>query len=92
MYKIFGRYGLIRQVRMGNTKATKGTAFVVYHDVAEAKAAMDALVGFNVEQRYLVVLYFHPSKKKAADDLEKKRQEVEELRQQFRLVEESRRS
>lgn len=86
MYKIFGRYGRIRQIRMGNGKETKGTAFVIYMNLAEAKAAMEALTGFNVEQRYLSVLYFHPSKKKAALDLEKKRQEIEELRQQYNML------
>jgi RNA recognition motif-containing protein len=30
MYDIFGKYGPIRQIRLGNTNATRGTAFVVY--------------------------------------------------------------
>jgi len=86
LYKVFGKYGLIRQIRMGNAKNTKGSAFVVYHDVYEARSAMDALVGFSVDGRYLDLLYFHPSKKKVAVDLEKQRQEVEELRAQFQKV------
>lgn len=88
LYRIFGRYGKIRQVRLGNGKTTKGTAFVVYHEVSEARTAMDALAGFNVEGRYLVVYYFHPQKKRAAVEIEKQRQEVEELRARYRLVEE----
>jgi pre-mRNA branch site protein p14 len=90
LYRIFGRYGKIRQVRIGTTKETKGTAFVVYFDTTEAKAAMEALSGFNVESRYLTLLYFHPSRKKAAVDLEKKRQEVEDLRQQFQAAQQNR--
>src|SRR5690349_16204094 len=90
LYKIFGRYGVIRQIRLGNAKNTKGTAFVVFNDIAAARAAMEALAGFNVDQRYLVVLFFHPSRKKAATDLEQKRQEVEQLREQFRLAEQGR--
>merc|ERR1712113_885687 len=58
MYDIFGKFGSIRQIRKGNTQETKGTAFVVYDDVYDAKVAMDALSGFNVDGRYLVLLYF----------------------------------
>ena len=74
---------------MGNSKNTKGTAFVVYNDVAAAKSAMEALTGFSVEQRYLVVLYFHPSKKRAATDLVQKREEVEQLREQLRMAQQT---
>ncbi|WZN59089.1 subunit 6 of splicing factor 3B [Chloropicon roscoffensis] len=57
MYGIFGKYGAIRQIRLGETKATKGTAFVVYEDIFDAKNAVDHLSGFNVANRYLIVLY-----------------------------------
>ncbi|QDZ19717.1 RNA binding domain-containing protein [Chloropicon primus] len=57
MYEIFGKYGAIRQIRLGDTKATKGTAFVVYEDIFDAKNAVDHLSGFNVANRYLIVLY-----------------------------------
>src|SRR5215208_5157716 len=30
MYDIFGKYGAIRQMRVGNSSETKGTAFVIY--------------------------------------------------------------
>ncbi len=30
MYDIFGKYGAIRQIRIGDSKETRGTAFVVY--------------------------------------------------------------
>ena len=35
LYDLFGRYGAIRQIRKGNTKETRGTAFVVYEDIYE---------------------------------------------------------
>ena len=62
MYDIFGKHGAIRQVRLGQTKATRGTAYVVYEDVYDAKRALENLSGFNVANRYLIVLYFNPSK------------------------------
>ena len=58
LYDLFGRYGAIKQIRKGNTKETRGTAFVVYEDIHDAKAASDHLNGFNVCGRYLVVLYY----------------------------------
>ena len=47
-----------RQIRVGNTPETRGTAFVVYEDIFDAKNACDHLSGFNVCNRYLVVLYY----------------------------------
>ncbi|VEL42783.1 unnamed protein product [Protopolystoma xenopodis] len=58
MYDIFGKYGAIRQIRIGNTPETKGTALVVYEDIFDAKNACEHLSGFNVCNRYLVVLYY----------------------------------
>lgn len=49
MYEIFGKYGAIRQVRVGSTKETRGTAFVVYEDIYDAKNAVEHLSGFNVQ-------------------------------------------
>jgi pre-mRNA branch site protein p14 len=60
MYDIFGKYGAIRQIRVGNAPETKGTAFIVYEDIHDAKAACEHLSGFNVGGRYLVVLYYQP--------------------------------
>lgn len=69
MYDIFGKYGPIRQIRLyffifnnrGNTKETRGTAYVIYHDIYDAKNAVEHLSGFNVGGRYLVVLYYQHS-------------------------------
>lgn len=55
MYDIFGKYGAIRQIRLGNTGATRGSAFVVYEDIFQAKAACEGLNGFHVAGRYLIV-------------------------------------
>ncbi len=78
MYDIFGKYGAIRQIRVyvhiyslflssphhcrGTTPETRGTAFVVYEDIYDAKNACDHLSGFNVCNRYLVVLYYQATK------------------------------
>ena len=59
MYDIFGKYGALRQVRLGDRKDTKGTAFVVYEDIYDAKNAVEHLSGFNVANRYLIVLYYN---------------------------------
>ena len=46
----------------GNTNETRGTAYVVYEDIFDAKNACDHLSGFNVCNRYLIVLYYQPNK------------------------------
>lgn len=55
MYDIFGKFGAIRQIRLGNAPNTRGTAFVVYEDILDAKNALEHLSGFNVAGRYLIV-------------------------------------
>ncbi|KAK9382848.1 splicing factor 3B subunit 6-like protein [Kockiozyma suomiensis] len=62
LYDLFGRFGSIRQIRLGNAQGTKGTAFVVYDELQDAKTACDKLSGFNFQSRYLVVLYHQPDK------------------------------
>lgn len=57
MYDIFGKYGAIRQIRLGTSNSTRGTAYVVYEDIFEAKRACENLNGFQVAGRYLVVSY-----------------------------------
>ena len=47
-------YGVDSQIRQGIANNTKGTAFVVYEDVMDAKQACDKLNGFNFQNRYLV--------------------------------------
>lgn len=48
--------------RRGNAKETRGTAFVVYEDIFDAKTAVEHLSGFNVANRYLIVLYYQQAK------------------------------
>lgn len=62
LYDIFGKYGPIRQIRLGNTPSTRGSAFVVYDDVYDAKNALEQLSGFNVAGRYLICMYYKQSK------------------------------
>eukprot|EP00967_Tisochrysis_lutea_P042875 scaffold51623_cov22-Tisochrysis_lutea.AAC.2 len=56
---------------LGTTKETRGTAYVAYEDIYDAKTACDHLSGFNVANRYLIVLYYNPQRvnKKMAGQL-----------------------
>ncbi|CAA7038997.1 unnamed protein product [Microthlaspi erraticum] len=83
MYDIFGRYGGIRQVRMGCNKTTKGTAYVVYDDIRDAKEAVDHLSGFNVGNRYLIVTYHNPAQMTKKIDLNKKEEELAKLQEKY---------
>ncbi|EAA19623.1 Drosophila melanogaster RE19804p-related [Plasmodium yoelii yoelii] len=81
LYDIFGKYGTVRQIRKGNSEGTRGTSFVVYDDIYDAKNALDHLSGFNVAGRYLVILYYDPVKvqKKKEKELQEKLKNENEL-------------
>jgi RNA recognition motif-containing protein len=64
----------------GDKTDTRGTAFVVYEDIYDAKNAVDHLSGFNVCGRYLIVLYYQASKMQLKADNQKKRRELDELK------------
>lgn len=80
-----GKYGAVYQIRLGERgRDTKGTAFVVYEDIYDAKRAVDHLSGFNVGGRYLVVMYYQPAKFERRANAEEKKKELEELRRQVK--------
>uniref|UniRef100_A0A7S0BDS8 RRM domain-containing protein n=1 Tax=Pyrodinium bahamense TaxID=73915 RepID=A0A7S0BDS8_9DINO len=83
LYDIFGKYGSIRQIRRGNGPETRGTAFVVYDDIYDAKNAMDHLNNFNVAGRYLVLLYYNPAKMQQKVDNRAKREDIERLKRKY---------
>ncbi|KAI6191991.1 RRM domain-containing protein [Aphelenchoides bicaudatus] len=85
MYDIFGKFGAIRQIRIGNNPETRGTAFVVYEDIFDAKNACEHLSGFNVSNRYLVVLYYQTTKAYKRLDTDKARDKLEEIKGRYNL-------
>ncbi|PSC68521.1 Alpha-ketoglutarate permease isoform B [Micractinium conductrix] len=80
MYALFGKFGAIRQIRVGSSKETRGTAYIVYEDIYDAKTAVDHLSGFNVQNRYLIILYYNSTRHK--QKLSLKDQEAELRRMQ----------
>eukprot|EP00474_Spongospora_subterranea_P009506 CRZ09964.1 hypothetical protein [Spongospora subterranea] len=66
LYDLFGKYGAIRQIRKGVDSNTRGTAFVVYEDIFDAKNACQHLSGFNVKGRYIIVLYYSAERHKTS--------------------------
>ena len=81
IYTIFGKYGALRQVRVGDTPETKGTAFIIYEDILDARQACEHLSGFAVGGRYLILHYYAPAKPAAmAPDLAREEAEVAALR------------
>jgi pre-mRNA branch site protein p14 len=79
-----------RQIRQGIAANTKGSAYVVYEDVNDAKSACDRLNGFNFQSRYLVVLYHQPEKMSkthaaaasSSQDLADRAEHLEKLKQE----------
>jgi len=72
----------------GNTAETRGTAFVVYEDIFDAKNACDHLSGFNVCNRYLVVLYYQSNKAFKRIDVDKKMEDLDKLKTKYNLNDE----
>lgn len=67
----------------GDRQDTRGTAFVVYEDIYDAKNAVDHLSGFNVCGRYLIVLYYQQSRMQKSMDNAAKRKELDKLKEQY---------
>lgn len=83
LYDIFGKYGAVRQIRKGNTDKTRGSAFVVYEDVFDARSAVEQLSGFNVAGRYLIVLYYNPRRAAQRQQMLAAKEELERIRQSY---------
>eukprot|EP00672_Neobodo_designis_P016595 CAMPEP_0174832574 /NCGR_PEP_ID=MMETSP1114-20130205/3748_1 /TAXON_ID=312471 /ORGANISM="Neobodo designis, Strain CCAP 1951/1" /LENGTH=136 /DNA_ID=CAMNT_0016066435 /DNA_START=106 /DNA_END=516 /DNA_ORIENTATION=- len=76
LYKIFGEFGALRQVRVGSTPETKGNAFVVFEDIYEAKSALEQLAGFRLgKNKYLQVTYYAEDRHAKAAEKKRKRKE-----------------
>ena len=85
MYDLFGRFGPIRQIRLGNKNATRGTAYVVYETPLDAKMAVDKLNGFSFGGRFLVVLFHQLDKVVKPEDLVTRQEELERLKKQYNV-------
>lgn len=73
----------------GSSPTTKGTAYVVYEDIYDAKNALEHLSGYNVGSRYLIVLYHQQAKALRKIDADKKKEEIEKLKQKYGISEDN---
>lgn len=71
----------------GTTAETRGTAYVVYEELADAKTACEHLSGFNMQGRYLIVLYYHAAKMARKRELDKQQAELDEWRSRLDATE-----
>lgn len=69
----------------GNNAETLGTAFVVFEDIYDAKNACDHLNGFNVSNRYLVVLYYQTTRAWKRMDTDKAKEKLELVKDRYGL-------
>lgn len=65
----------------GTDKSTRGTAFVVFEDIYDAKQALEHLGGFNVQNRYLILQYYNPSKMNKKVDLKQKEEQLRAMQE-----------
>lgn len=62
LQQLFEKFGPLRQIRVGNAKDTKGSAFVIFEDPAHAKMALQKMTGYAVQGRYLIIGFWQPDK------------------------------
>lgn len=58
---------------------------MVYEDIFDAKNACDHLSGFNVCNRYLVVLYYQSTKAFKRVDVDKKQEELDKMKTKYNI-------
>jgi len=75
---------IVRQIRQGISVDSRGTAYVVFWNVMDAKNALDKLNGFNFQNRYLVVLWHQPEKtlRSKTDEISMRREQLAQLKAQ----------
>lgn len=73
----------------GNANDTRGTAFVVYEDIFDAKNALESLQGFNVKGRYIVVLYHQTTRLTSSAAIQKRTEKLEQIKQVYNLHEDA---
>ena len=76
---LFSKFGEVVQIAKGDENATMGTAFVVFDKPKEAMAAMNALRGFKVQERYLIIQPYDPEtmREKIEQQVERRRKQLE---------------
>ncbi|PKI85276.1 hypothetical protein MVES1_001384 [Malassezia vespertilionis] len=88
LYELFGRYGAIRQIRIGTTQATRGSAYIVYEEMGDAKNALSNLNGFHLQERYIVVLYHVPSRLSGKGTISQREEELMRVKSQYGIHDE----
>ena len=69
LYELFGRFGSIRQIRRGTSSSTRGSAFVVFSELSDARKAVDQLSGFHFGGRYLVCGFYNKKREDIKSDI-----------------------
>lgn len=80
LWELFGRFGTVRQIRIGSGPKTKGTAFVVYETLDAAYNAQKQLNAFKFGKNYLVALFFKAQRSKGVD-VDKERERLEKMKE-----------
>lgn len=65
----------------GCEKKTKGTAYVVFEDIFDAKRAQEGLSGFNVQNRYLIVLYWNQKRQQQHQSMKEEEERLRKIQE-----------
>ena len=78
LYKLFREFGPIRQVRLGRTPATEGTAIVVFERCDSAEAAQQAMNDLALGKRRLRVSVYDEVKDRKFLERRKRHREMDD--------------
>lgn len=80
LYRVFHKYGALRQVRVGNTPETENTAIVIFESVFDSQRAQSHLNGLVVKKgaKPMIVNFFDERKIARAKKAEKQRRQRQE--------------
>jgi len=78
LYELFGRYGAVHSIYLGNTNETRGTCYIMYCNIYDAKMACDDLDNKKMGKMYLRVQYYNKKRMEKNEEDKKRRRELDE--------------
>uniref|UniRef100_A0A7S4N5N7 RRM domain-containing protein n=1 Tax=Paramoeba aestuarina TaxID=180227 RepID=A0A7S4N5N7_9EUKA len=76
IYQLFGKFGYVYCVWMGKANSTRGSAYVMFADILEAKEAVTQLNNLKIGSRHLSVVYFSKEKQEKSTLAREKKKAV----------------
>ncbi|KNH05494.1 Nucleotide-binding alpha-beta plait [Perkinsela sp. CCAP 1560/4] len=76
VYQLFGKFGYVYRIWVGRANVTRGSAYVMYASILDAKEAVSQLNNLKIGSRHLSVVYFSKGKLEKSTQARLKKQLV----------------